>query len=388
MRRTTKAVGTKSAADTDNDEREPYIGTNYDKTRKIYLKDVMAERHEFVLKYSETFLRFVKRRKMISRSEDLSLFLVFLECFAFVVIPAISMIACRTSKVSIVLTWFVLTRVFYFQRFMLALHYHSHRKIFPRGIIGRIANAVPTLIIAPMFGIPSGIYWFHHCAMHHVHGNRKGMDLSSTENYQRDSFNAFVKYWLRFALFAPIELPINIRKYRGLKDGFMCFMCSLVTFSFYLYLRWNVSRVCANWILAYPYILATLALMFGNWSQHVFVCPLNPRNDFKSTYTCINSFENQKTFDDGYHVQHHLDSRLHWTKFAVNFCTKQSLEKHAKEDALVFDGLHFFDVGLCVMLGRFSYLAERLVVLDAQKKKRTKEEIIEELRRRCEPVQF
>jgi hypothetical protein len=60
------------------------------------------------------------------------------------------------------------------------------------------------------------------------------------------------------------------------------------------------------------------------------------------------------------------------------------LEKHAKEDALVFEGVHFFDVGICVMFGKLDYLAERYVCYG--QKKRTKEEIVKELKRRLEPI--
>jgi hypothetical protein len=76
---------------------------------------------------------------------------------------------------------------------------------------------------------------------------------------------------------------------------------------------------------------------------------------------------------------------MHWSKFATHFSQKETLEKHAKEDALVFDGLHFFDVGMCVMLGRLEYLAERYVYYG--QKKRTKKEIVMELKRRLEPIE-
>ena len=265
------------------------------------------------------------------------------------------------------------------QRFMLALHYHSHNNIFK----WKFANAMPTILVAPFFGVPSGVYWYHHNAMHHVHENAALLDLSSTEHFKRDSVVDFVWYWLRFALLGPTELPLNMWKHRGMIDGLRVFSGCFVTFGVWIYLRENIHAQLADWIIAYPYLLASLLLMFGNWSQHIFVDPKDPRNDFKLTYTCVNSSENQKTFDDGYHVTHHIDSKLHWTKFARHFMRKENLEKYAKEDAFVFEGVHFFDVGLRILILRdLDYLAERYVVLPGQRKKRNKKEIVKEMKKR------
>ena len=36
-------------------------------------------------------------------------------------------------------------------------------------------------------------------------------------------------------------------------------------------------------------------------------------------YNCVNHFENQKTFNDGYHVIHHIKPGLHWTMLPQEF---------------------------------------------------------------------
>ena len=87
------------------------------------------------------------------------------------------------------------------------------------------------------------------------------------------------------------------------------------------------------------------------------------------TYNCINHFENQKTFNDGYHIIHHIKSvrsatlgnvhfadscascvrpGLHWTQLPTEF--ENTLAKHADEGALTFTA-HFFEIGLWTFTG-------------------------------------
>ena len=52
------------------------------------------------------------------------------------------------------------------QRFLLGLHYSSHRPLFrPRWAP---LNGLMPYVLAPLFGVPCGIYSLHHCIMHHV----------------------------------------------------------------------------------------------------------------------------------------------------------------------------------------------------------------------------
>ena len=49
-------------------------------------------------------------------------------------------------------------------------------------------------------------------------------------------------------------------------------------------------------------------------SQHIFIDAGQPGNPYHFTYTCINCTDNQRSFNDGYHVGHHLNSKLHWVR--------------------------------------------------------------------------
>ena len=54
----------------------------------------------------------------------------------------------------------------FLQRFLLALHYSAHRPLFRPGVSG--LNTVMPYLVAPLFGVPPGMYSLHHCVLHHV----------------------------------------------------------------------------------------------------------------------------------------------------------------------------------------------------------------------------
>lgn len=72
--------------------------------------------------------------------------------------------------------------LFFGARFILALHYWSHA---PMGTVWNkdmplayVIQALPTMVLAPFFGIPSGLYHLHHIAMHHRDNNVRSSTLA------------------------------------------------------------------------------------------------------------------------------------------------------------------------------------------------------------------
>eukprot|EP00802_Teleaulax_amphioxeia_P013124 Tamp_13172.p1 GENE.Tamp_13172~~Tamp_13172.p1 ORF type:complete len:390 (+),score=114.23 Tamp_13172:56-1171(+) len=273
---------------------------------------------------------------------------------------------------------YMLSNILLFQeRFTLALHFSSHRRLTDN----KWLNAIPTYVLSPFFGIPSGMYFLHHVVMHHVENNVFPWDVSSTEPYQRDNFLHFLHYWARFLFAIWVELPYYAWV-RGRRDMAISSSCCIVLClgAYYALYQWN--PVGTFWVFVLPTLLGSFFLMFGNWSQHIFVDPRNPEDNYHLTYNVINTPNNQTSFNDGYHIEHHLQSRRHWTELPEAF--NEKLDVYAKEEALVFDGLDFMAVGFLTFTGNYKVLTSKLVQFKEPKMSPSEAEAM--LRARLVPI--
>lgn len=91
---------------------------------------------------------------------------------------------------------------------------------------------------------------------------------------------------MRFMLLGLFELPwYAVRRQRYSDAG--CALASLAVFLTVFGALWVRCWVAAFYTLLLPFMLSSLALMFGNWSQHIFVNPASPEDDFSLTYNCL-----------------------------------------------------------------------------------------------------
>lgn len=270
----------------------------------------------------------------------------------------------------------------FLERFVLFLHFSSHRTIYKYEIL----NQFILWFMAPLFGIPAGVYKLHHVVMHHIENN-SGLDITETEMFQRDSLSDFGYYWLRFVVLIWVDLPyyaIRTRRWEwcaALSGGLTAWVVVQV------YLAAYVSLGATLWCFGLMYIIAMSALAFGNWSQHIFVNPEDPRNNYALTYNCIDAPGNQTTFNDGYHVIHHANARLHWTEIPEYFYKKEVQERHIQGGSLTFRNILFFDVGILVMTGQLRKLVENHYVhLGSKESAPTVEEVVDKLRKWLVPI--
>ena len=132
-----------------------------------------------------------------------------------------------------------------------------------------------------------------------------------------------------------------------------------------------------------PFLVVSTALMFGNWLQHAFVKPDDPRQLLGLAYTVVNHPDNQ-LYNDGFHTLHHVNSQIHWSEFPNKFVEK--LGEHAEKDALVFDGIGFFDVGFALFFHRHG--SSLTGTSTSGRRRRPVDEVIALLKERLKPIKF
>ena len=121
------------------------------------------------------------------------------------------------------------------------------------------------------------------------------------------------RWYVDVGVRGQVELPYYAWK-RDRKDmavsSTACILGCLVGY----YILYQFNPVGTFWVFLMPMFLGSFFLMFGNWSQHIFVDPRKPECNYHLTYNVINTPNNQSSFNDGYHIEHHLQSRRHWTE--------------------------------------------------------------------------
>jgi fatty acid desaturase len=274
--------------------------------------------------------------------------------------------------------WAVLFGVF-FDRYILMLHNTSHRKLFQQPYAW-LSFYIPW-VLGPFNGQTPGTYFAHHIGMHHAEENLAD-DLSTTMPFQRDKLTHFLSYWGRFFLFGPIELPIyHARKGRTKylrmtiigEAGFWLLAALLGS-----YVSWGPTLT----VLVVPVVLARFLMMAGNWAQHAFIDPSDPKNPYRNSIVTINCRYNRRCYNDGYHIGHHESAGRHWTDMPADFEAKR--ERYIANDAIIFQGVDYFIIWLLLMCRAYNSLADRFV--DLRETPRSKEEIIALLQQRVRPI--
>ncbi len=266
----------------------------------------------------------------------------------------------------------------FIDKYTLMLHCTSHRPLF-RKEFGWLNHIIPGLL-APFMGQTPYTYVAHHIGMHHVENNL-APDLSSTLRYQRDSLPHFLLYFGRFFFGGIFELTrYHFRKGRKRHFG----MALLGETSWFLlvialgFLHFEATLV----VFVIPLFLMRFLMMAGNWVQHAFVDPADPADPYRNSITCINTRYNRRCYNDGYHVGHHVKASRHWTEMPADF--EANLTTYRERDAIVIEGLDYFQIWALLMARRYRTLARRFV--DLRETRRSEDEIIALLRARTRPV--
>ncbi|HSC88179.1 MAG TPA: fatty acid desaturase [Polyangiaceae bacterium] len=267
----------------------------------------------------------------------------------------------------------------FIDRYILMAHCTMHRPLFTRRF--RLLNLYIPWALGPLAGVSAESYSLHHIGMHHKEANLFG-DLSTTMPFRRDRFGHWLRYWARFMTIGIIDLTAYHLRKGNTKLARRLVVNELLYWGGSAALAYFVSVPVTLVVFWLPILVVRTLMMAGNWGQHAFVDPDSPDNDFNSAITCINTRYNRRCFNDGYHIIHHLKPTLHYSEMADEFHKNRHL--YAQNDAIVFEGLDFFEVWFCLMTGQKGKLARAFVRLPGAPA-RSDEEVIALIDRRMAP---
>jgi len=265
-------------------------------------------------------------------------------------------------------------------RYILMLHCTSHRILFKKEF--KLLNQVVPRVLGPFFGEPPEGYFVHHMGMHHPENNMHD-DLSSTLKYQRDSVISWLRYFFRFFFFVSFELTWYHVKRGNVRFGLRALIGEYGFWAVVIALGYFVSWPAALAVFVIPVALVRVLMMAGNWGQHAFVHPEDPSNPYLNSITCINTRYNRRCFNDGYHIHHHVKARTHWSELPEELETNK--RTYGEQDAIIFEGIDFFQVWLLLMLKQYRFLASRFVQLPGAPE-RDEDQIIALLKSRMVPI--
>ena len=263
-------------------------------------------------------------------------------------------------------------------RFTLMLHCTSHRQLFKPGYAW--ANHIIPRVLAPFLGQTPETYFAHHMGMHHVEENLPE-DLSSTMRFRRDRLGDWLQYWGRFMTVGVLDLSRYFSRHGKLKlqrrvlVGEGIYWTSMVVLLF-------VNPAATFVVFLLPLLVMRTMMMAGNWAQHAFLCPDEPGNPLRASITCVGTRYNRRCFNDGYHAVHHVVPRCHWTEHPAEF--ERNIAEYVRNDAVVLEGVDFFQVWFLLMTGNWPRLARAFVRLPGAPA-RTDAEVVTFLRSRVAP---
>jgi len=264
--------------------------------------------------------------------------------------------------------------------FILGLHYSSHVRIWQKGY--EWMDGIVHHLYCALFGIPCGAYYCHHIIMHHKEDNQLNYDASTTMPYQRDSWLHLLAYCLRYIVGIWVELPLVLTLRERRLEALKLF-CTGTGYVAAIVVGMQRLPLATTYVLLLPFIIISFALMRGNQLQHLWVSPDDPTCDFKLSYDICNTWFNEETFNDAFHIEHHVSPNTHWAELPHKFLSL--LPKHAEKDSFIFNNIHPDQVHWLVYTGQLEKLADHYVHV-GQPSGTSKEKLVTEMRRRLAPI--
>jgi len=267
---------------------------------------------------------------------------------------------------------------YFFPPFTLMLHCTSHRPLF-RKKYAWMNNIIPW-VLGPFFAQTPGTYAAHHIGMHHPENNLWDDD-STTLPFQRDSAVDFGRYFGRFLVIGMLDLTRYLWRTRRHKLARRALVGEGLYWAVVVGLCF-VNAPATLTLFVAPVVMGRFGMMAGNWAQHAFVDASSPDNAYRNSITCINVLYNERCFNDGYHIGHHLSARMHWTEMPHEFESNRA--RYGDERAIVFSGIDYFVIWAFLMAKSYRRLAKHVVPLGPATE--SEEKVIALMKERLRPV--
>lgn len=265
------------------------------------------------------------------------------------------------------------------ERFITWFHDVNHHRLFPRE--RRWADHWFRVVIGGLHGCTPATYFCQHVLMHHPTNNLADDD-STTMPYRRDSPWDFVAYVFRFwkcqlplARFLRKRYPRQPRFARSVLWG------DFGGFAVLALLLW-LQPVGAAAVFLLPLLVTRNILLVGNWGEHPFIDPAEPGNLYRSS-TSIVGPANDRCFNVGHHIGHHVRPGLHFSALPGWFDDHR--ERLGHEDAIVLRDLVYPDIWWFLMTQQWGRLADHYVPLPGAPD-RTREELIAMFQHRVQRI--
>lgn len=127
-------------------------------------------------------------------------------------------------------------------------------------------------------------------------------------------------------------------------------------------------------------------MMSGNWTQHAFLDQDDPKNDYKSALTCLETSYNATAFNDGYHTSHHLNPIRHWQDHPDAFL--KNVDTYNKQRVIVFRGIDYMGLWILLMIKDYDSMATAFVDFSGTMKHDDKKAFLKARTKRLSPEQI
>lgn len=229
------------------------------------------------------------------------------------VLLVIGTVSLQLSALTLRWPWYlVLPIIMLLREVSLVLHNHAHLTIFSV----RSANALLGWLCHLSIGAPLETYKIHHVMSHHRYNNRfnsSGRDWSSLFGFQgtrlpdRPVNKAY--YVASFPFIAHGESLLWFLRAPTARLSRRFVTSMMIVGSISIFLVWLNPTGFLTFFLI-PWAVVVFGMGYNNYDHHVR-CRMTSEHDSSNNF--LNFYYTTLSFNEGYHVAHHLYPRVHWS---------------------------------------------------------------------------